>query len=165
MVSSGKITLVPPGDDDDSFILTYARENLAFVVSNDFFADHVRKLKEVNEGVASAMQSWVSANRAGYLFSTEQCGAGTSSRVGFHLLPSSALGAAIACIREAAGGHGSARAEAGYVREQIQAHEQAVWALRQRLVWLEGQGGGERQEQGLGEGEGDTVDMAFMGDA
>jgi hypothetical protein len=63
-----KLSLVPPGDKDDAYILSYARENDAFVVSNDLFMDHMRRMEENGSGVRRSMANWLRLNRCAYTF-------------------------------------------------------------------------------------------------
>jgi hypothetical protein len=60
------VTVVPAGDHDDVYILHYARSNSGFVVSNDFYADHIRKLD--NDSIRLSMSLWLAENRCGYTF-------------------------------------------------------------------------------------------------
>ena len=53
MMMKGLITLVPSGDNDDVYILTYARENHGYIVSNDFYADHVRDIQNLHTSCQS----------------------------------------------------------------------------------------------------------------
>ena len=57
--------IVPAGDSDDLYILQYARMNQGFVVSNDFYSDHIRSL----EGdVAEQTATWLEESRCPYTF-------------------------------------------------------------------------------------------------
>lgn len=66
LVSSRKITLVPSGDHDDVFILSHARNCNAFVVSNDFFNDHLRSI--IDESTRLSMKLWIEENRCSFTF-------------------------------------------------------------------------------------------------
>lgn len=65
LVEKGRITVVPAGDHDDCYILSYARNKGCFIVSNDLFSDHIRG---VDESVKLGMRLWISQNRCGYCF-------------------------------------------------------------------------------------------------
>ncbi len=71
LVQNERLTLVPAGMDDDVFILEYARRNEAFVVSNDFYQNHVKNAQAHHPSDASVSRSmthWLKANRCGYAF-------------------------------------------------------------------------------------------------
>lgn len=38
------VVRVPPGTNDDEYILEFSKNNNAFIVSNDFFTDHIKKV-------------------------------------------------------------------------------------------------------------------------
>ena len=63
---TNRISVVPPGDNDDHYIISYARENNAFVVSNDLFLDHMRGVHE--SSIKRSMTLWLRANRCSYTF-------------------------------------------------------------------------------------------------
>lgn len=65
-VEDGILTLVPSGDYDDHYILHYARENAAFIISNDFFMDHLAEL--TIKSIKNSMQIYLNNNRCGYTF-------------------------------------------------------------------------------------------------
>lgn len=66
LVGTGHLTLVPAGDHDDVYLLTYARLHNGYVVSNDFFADHMRGVS--NPTVKKSFQLWLESRRASYAF-------------------------------------------------------------------------------------------------
>lgn len=66
LVHTGKVTVVPAGDHDDVYILTYARFHDGFVVSNDFFIDHIKNITE--ETIRNSMKCWLKENRCGFTF-------------------------------------------------------------------------------------------------
>lgn len=66
MSRDNRISLVPSGDYDDSYILSYARENNAFVVSNDMFMDHLKHIE--NPSIRKSMSMWLRVNRCSYSF-------------------------------------------------------------------------------------------------
>jgi hypothetical protein len=80
LVRSGAVTVVPAGDHDDVYILHYARTNNGFVISNDFYADHIKKIDD--ESIRTSMTLWLAENRCGYTFVRDQ----------FLLNPASPLG-------------------------------------------------------------------------
>ena len=67
LVQCGVLVVVPAGDDDDVYALHYARSNNGFIVSNDFYNNHVQKITE--ESMKSSMRLWLKENRCSYTFS------------------------------------------------------------------------------------------------
>lgn len=61
-----QMVIVPAGDSDDLYILQYARMNDGFVVSNDFFVDHVRSLP--SEEASQQAKVWLEQFRCPYTF-------------------------------------------------------------------------------------------------
>ena len=68
LIRSERLIVVPSGDDDDMYVLNYSRKNNCFIVSNDFFADHIKRLSIRNESLGASMKLWVDENRCGYTF-------------------------------------------------------------------------------------------------
>ena len=66
LVQRGVLTLVPSGDDDDVYALSYARSNEGYIVSNDWFDNHVKGLELAV--VRQSMTSWLAENRCSYAF-------------------------------------------------------------------------------------------------
>ena len=66
LVRTGDITVVPAGDHDDVYILSFARSNNGFIVSNDFFSDHISSLQEPS--IQRSMKFWLNVNRCGFTF-------------------------------------------------------------------------------------------------
>lgn len=66
LARNNRISMVPAGDHDDCYILSYARENNAFIVSNDLFVDHVQGLQD--RSIRHSMALWLRANRVSYTF-------------------------------------------------------------------------------------------------
>ena len=66
LVSDGSVSIVPSGDPDDIYIIRYAKDNNGFIVSNDFFADHIRNMD--NHSSQQSMFHWIRENRCGYTF-------------------------------------------------------------------------------------------------
>eukprot|EP01034_Spumella_vulgaris_P036865 gene36865-45477_t len=66
LAGSSLLSIVPSGDYDDAYILNYARDNNGFVVSNDFFNDHINQIE--NPQVRNSMRLWLGENRSGYTF-------------------------------------------------------------------------------------------------
>ena len=62
------VHLVPPGADDDLYILHYARKHCCFVVSNDYFTDHIATLTKQNRSSGNSMKLWIDTNRNSYMF-------------------------------------------------------------------------------------------------
>jgi Zc3h12a-like Ribonuclease NYN domain len=83
MMMKGLITLVPSGDNDDVYILAYARENHGYIVSNDLYADHVRGINNIS--TKHAVRAWIEEYRCGYAF------VGTDTDKEFMINPGSAL--------------------------------------------------------------------------
>jgi hypothetical protein len=70
LVSSGKVTVVPAGDDDDSYIISFAKLKNGFVVSNDLFADHIAKIS--SQTTKTVLSNWLRDHRCGYTFVSGQ---------------------------------------------------------------------------------------------
>lgn len=70
MVNLRQISVVPSGDNDDHYILSYARENGAYVISNDHFGDHIRTLDE--QGLRRSLEAWVNSYRCSYTFANNK---------------------------------------------------------------------------------------------
>ena len=66
LVRTGDVTVVPAGDHDDVYILSYARSNNGFIVSNDFFSDHIANIEV--ESIQRSMKLWLKVNRCGFTF-------------------------------------------------------------------------------------------------
>lgn len=66
LVRTGDVTVVPSGDHDDVYILSYARSNNGFIVSNDFYADHIASVEV--KSIQSSMKLWLNVNRCGFTF-------------------------------------------------------------------------------------------------
>ena len=66
LIRMGDVTVVPAGDHDDVYILSYARSNNGFIVSNDFFADHIASIEEMS--IKRSMKLWLNVNRCGFTF-------------------------------------------------------------------------------------------------
>ena len=66
LVRTGDVTVVPAGDHDDVYILSFARSNNGFIVSNDFFADHIASIEE--KTIQRSMKLWLNVNRCGFTF-------------------------------------------------------------------------------------------------
>jgi hypothetical protein len=94
MMMRGRINLVPAGDNDDIYILSYARENQGFIVSNDLYADHIRNIGSWQ--TRQAMRLWLQEYRCGYAF------VGPTAAREFMLNPSNAL--AITILASNSGG-------------------------------------------------------------
>lgn len=60
------ITLVPPGDSDDAYIINYARNYSGFIISNDYFNDHLNSL--TNTSMRLSMKLFLTENRISYTF-------------------------------------------------------------------------------------------------
>jgi hypothetical protein len=91
LVQSGVLVIVPAGDDDDVYAISYARTNNAFIVSNDFYGNHIQKL--ANMSLRSSMELWLATNRCSYTF---------SSTGGFLLNPACTLAGLLPLIENSA---------------------------------------------------------------
>lgn len=69
LVSLGTLIIVPAGDSDDEYIITYARLHNGFVVSNDFYSDHVFKLQEPS--IRASCKLWLTLRRCSFVFTSE----------------------------------------------------------------------------------------------
>jgi hypothetical protein len=81
LVSLSQLTIVPSGDSDDAYFITFARENNGFVVSNDHFRDHIRSIK--CKSIARSLEVWLEDNRCGYTFVGDKFFINPSSRLSF----------------------------------------------------------------------------------
>ena len=64
-----RLSMVPASDHDDEYILSYAKENHGFVVSNDLFNDHVRNVADSSSREDTLnMQHWLQRSRCGFTF-------------------------------------------------------------------------------------------------
>ena len=66
LVHTGAVTMVPAGDHDDVYVLSYARAHHGYVVSNDLFQDHISQLEV--EAIRNSMVLWLRSHRCGYTF-------------------------------------------------------------------------------------------------
>lgn len=66
LINSGIITLVPPGNNDDEYIISYARDNNGFIISNDFFIDHIQHIQ--NSLIQQRTKEWLQSNTSNYTF-------------------------------------------------------------------------------------------------
>ena len=69
LVSLGILIIVPAGDSDDEYIITYARVHNGFVVSNDFYSDHVLKLQDPS--IRASCKLWLSRRRCSFVFPSD----------------------------------------------------------------------------------------------
>ena len=75
---SNKISIVPSGDHDEVYILSYSRDHSGFIISNDLFHDHLKNIgaevQEEDERGGSLRDSrqelelWINNYRCGYTF-------------------------------------------------------------------------------------------------
>lgn len=70
LISNGSVSIVPSGDPDDIYIIRYAKDNNGFIVSNDFFTDHIKNMD--NHSSQQSMFHWILENRCGYTFVSNQ---------------------------------------------------------------------------------------------
>jgi hypothetical protein len=62
------LVCVPPSGNDDLYAITYARSVNGFIISNDFFTDHVQSISSVTTRVT--FQRWLQERRCSYVFPT-----------------------------------------------------------------------------------------------
>ena len=63
---SRQLSLVPAGDNDDIYIISYAHERNGYVVSNDQFRNHFEDVED--GGIQEAMFEWILSHRCGFTF-------------------------------------------------------------------------------------------------
>lgn len=66
LVKSRQVSLVPSGDHDDVYILSYAREHRGYVVSNDLFNDHINSLSSDEQ--KDNIRLFLQHHRCGFTF-------------------------------------------------------------------------------------------------
>jgi hypothetical protein len=66
LVTTNILSIVPAGDDDDSYIISYARQMNGYIISNDHYVDHIEHL--TNQDIQSVMKIWLQEYRCGYTF-------------------------------------------------------------------------------------------------
>jgi hypothetical protein len=94
MVLERLVTLVPADADDDLYILHYARKRCCYVISNDFYNDHIANLMTTNSSMGRSMRLWVNTNRISYVFAHSSTGG-----LDFMIDPASSLYHAIEYLR------------------------------------------------------------------
>jgi hypothetical protein len=67
LIHKRSLTIVPSGDSDDAYIINYARQHCGFIISNDFFHDHITSLSS-NSSMKLSMKLWLNDNRISYTF-------------------------------------------------------------------------------------------------
>ena len=66
MIKECRISIVPAGDDDDAYILSYAREHHGYILSNDLYNNHIASIE--NKHVRDIIRSYLNEFRIGYTF-------------------------------------------------------------------------------------------------
>ena len=66
LVSQGVVVGTPPQDYDDSYCITYARHRSGYVVTNDMYRDHVKKIETVKE--RDSLRKWIREHCISYTF-------------------------------------------------------------------------------------------------
>lgn len=66
LVHQRVVTIVPAGDADDLYILTFARQRSGYVISNDHYTDHLQSLTDA--AVKQLTIEWLSRHRCSYAF-------------------------------------------------------------------------------------------------
>lgn len=66
LVKSRHMSIVPAGDNDDLYILQFAQNNNGFIISNDFYLDHLQSIESFDE--QEAAKNWLSYYRCSYTF-------------------------------------------------------------------------------------------------
>jgi hypothetical protein len=70
LVLSKAISVVPAGENDDKYILSYAWQNNGYIVSNDYFMDHVAAVDNPQE--REQMVQWLLDSRCAYTFTRDR---------------------------------------------------------------------------------------------
>lgn len=87
-----KLSMVPAGDHDDEYILSYAKEHRGFVVSNDLFHDHIRNLGATSSSEhVENMRQWIVDKRSGFLFIGDELVLNPSSSLSQHIAVAAGL--------------------------------------------------------------------------
>ena len=66
MIEECRICIVPAGDDDDAYILSYAREHHGYILSNDLYNNHIATIE--NKHVRDIIRNYLNEFRIGYTF-------------------------------------------------------------------------------------------------
>lgn len=67
-LACNQVVLVPPGADDDAFAIAMAVDTGGFIVSNDRFADHIRKQRALaGAAAADQLQAWLEVHRVPFV--------------------------------------------------------------------------------------------------
>lgn len=69
LMADGVLIPVPPTDNDDHYIVSYARDNDGFVVSNDLFRDHIDSIEDA--ATQKSLLFWLENYRCSYTFVAE----------------------------------------------------------------------------------------------
>ena len=69
MIKECRISIVPAGDDDDAYILSYAREHQGYILSNDLYNNHLASIE--NKHVRDIIRNYLNEFRIGYTFVNE----------------------------------------------------------------------------------------------
>ena len=66
LIKNRKMCVVPPGDHDDLYILNFAKNQNGFIISNDFYLDHLRSIESYEE--QNQAKKWLDFYRCSYTF-------------------------------------------------------------------------------------------------
>lgn len=66
LVAQGTLVGTPPQDYDDSYCITYARHKGGYVVTNDLYRDHVKRVENPKE--REALRKWIKQHCISYTF-------------------------------------------------------------------------------------------------
>jgi len=68
MVREAAVSVVPTGDHDDAYILSYARTHDGYIVSNDLFNDHIHNMRRRDPQLGAELSDYLDIYRCGYTF-------------------------------------------------------------------------------------------------
>lgn len=78
LVQDGYIIATPPQDYDDSYCITYAKQHDGYVITNDLFRDHIKKLNGIEK---ENTKKWIKSYCISYTFVGNEFLANPDSKV------------------------------------------------------------------------------------
>jgi hypothetical protein len=66
LVEARELTLVPPADYDDFYIIAFAYKHNGFIISNDRFKDHIESIQD--PAIQARCAQWMALRRVSYTF-------------------------------------------------------------------------------------------------
>jgi hypothetical protein len=78
LVRDGYIIATPPQDYDDSYCITYAKQHNGYVITNDLFRDHIKKLNGTEKEIT---RKWIKSYCISYTFVGDEFLANPDSEV------------------------------------------------------------------------------------